>query len=297
MKAATNPGRSAAAGRAFTLVELLVVIAILVLLLSIFLPSLSRSRDLTRATACRIRMNQLYKACVEYSVGWGGAFPHYDRWLWRGYQGGDSSRWVESGDLWPFVRNRDVYFCPADDKTRVTGKTAGSDPLAIGSGGGRGDKPIHSYVRIVEVCGYVNSHFQDATGMRGYYSRPLDLMAGVFAQSFPNKNLPGTTFPYSSLPTHPARAALFYEEAQGTEPGLLDSCRWSSVYGLNALLNDGLSYYTAPQDIMTIRHLGNGNLVFFDGHVMQADAKRYNNYPLDGYTEAVVLSGIEPAKP
>ncbi|HOD82414.1 MAG: hypothetical protein BWX88_01387 [Planctomycetes bacterium ADurb.Bin126] len=294
MTAFNRPSR-----RAFTLVELLVVISILALLLAILTPSLHRAREMARLITCQTRMAALQKASTAYATANHSFFPHYAQWLCIGNGTSNSRAWLERGTLWPYMRQPLAYLCPGDDLKRHD-PGPGVTPRAIGTGSGYGDYVIHSYVRIGTICNYVESHMGGATADprnpgKADHIRASDLLPG-FMTPAKTGNIPGTTIPYASAPLSPARIGMYFEEAQGTEFEIEDAYR-PSGYGLNALLNDGHSYYDYAQDFMTIRHSGNGNIVFYDGHVMYADARRYNMYPADGYTEAVVLTGIEPVKP
>jgi prepilin-type N-terminal cleavage/methylation domain-containing protein len=65
--------RRARRGRAFTLIELLIVIAIIALLIGILLPSLKRSLELAKATACKSNLRQLGQSLYLYRIendGW-----------------------------------------------------------------------------------------------------------------------------------------------------------------------------------------------------------------------------------
>ena len=74
------------AARAFTLVELLVVIGIIALLISILLPSLSKSREQARRAACLSNLRQVHQALVLYAndnrdqvaLGWRGPYKQFN---------------------------------------------------------------------------------------------------------------------------------------------------------------------------------------------------------------------------
>jgi len=53
--------------RAFTLVELLIIISILSLLMSILVPTLSRSKELARRVVCASHIRALISACLTYA--------------------------------------------------------------------------------------------------------------------------------------------------------------------------------------------------------------------------------------
>ncbi len=59
----------------FTLVELLVVIAIISLLVSILMPTLSRAKEITRETLCKVWIHNLTKASLLYGGDNRGVLP------------------------------------------------------------------------------------------------------------------------------------------------------------------------------------------------------------------------------
>ena len=59
----------------FTLIELLVVVAIIGILVSMLLPSLSKSREIARIGACKSNQHQFYTAAIAYADGSDEYFP------------------------------------------------------------------------------------------------------------------------------------------------------------------------------------------------------------------------------
>ncbi len=139
---ATRPGRAMRLHAAFTLIELLVVVAILVLLLAIVLPSLSYSREWSRATVCASNQRQLGLAFLEFANDHSGYFPgsFFDPkgtntggnpgWpadadaFKRDWLYGDNPTWSNppssipantpmNGTIYPYVNNPKVYRCPS----------------------------------------------------------------------------------------------------------------------------------------------------------------------------------------
>lgn len=60
----------------FTLIELLIVVAIIAILLSLLLPSLSRSYELTRRAVCKSNLSQIGKAAMVYAKDNNGKVPY-----------------------------------------------------------------------------------------------------------------------------------------------------------------------------------------------------------------------------
>lgn len=266
----------------FTLIELLVVVAIIALLISILVPSLRAAKEQTRTLVCKTRLRELYHGHVLYAGEWDDRYPDYDRWLWRGPQNNVPSRdWVERGEIYKYILNKETYFCPKDDRRRVRGG------YAIGSGGSHGEDPIHSFVRTVDPHVYCIYNMRpdwadgDNWGTAVHYMNPDWLRSGVFSPPLHNRAHHDLNFHASKQGRMiPGEVVLMYEEHQGFEMN-----GWWQ-------LNDGYSSKVdTAVDFMSTRHKGKGHFLFWDGHVVLGDSKRFNRYPADNYAQRVTLGG------
>ncbi|HEY3329218.1 MAG TPA: prepilin-type N-terminal cleavage/methylation domain-containing protein [Capsulimonadaceae bacterium] len=86
----------------FTLIELLVVIAIIAILAAILFPVFATARDKARTTGCLSNQKQLGLAAMQYVQDFDERFFGQD----------NASRWP--GYVWPYIRSRGVFTCPAD---------------------------------------------------------------------------------------------------------------------------------------------------------------------------------------
>lgn len=252
MTTRTEPRRSA-----FTLIELLVVVAIIAMLMSILLPSMSRARQQATETVCLTRMRELYRGHLYYAHEFAGWFPTaYEKWLYAEPKGGSGDYRTDTGQIWPYLRNPDVYFCPKDNGRRRPGSES------IGAGGARGKRSIHSYVREA----YCHDDFRTAEpawNIKREHLYPDAFINGCFSpkQRRPDFHPAGPGVPF------PDRVLFMWEEAQGV---------WEEE-GTTVVLNDGHSYIGTPNDPMTRRHRGRGAIMFWNGASRMFDAKAFNN--------------------
>ena len=99
---------TAATPSAFTLIELLVVIGIIALLAALLLPALARAKESGRTVACKNNLRQLSLGAATYSLDNKGRLPYFLNWL--ATKSGD----LTSGELFPYLKSRQVYLCPTD---------------------------------------------------------------------------------------------------------------------------------------------------------------------------------------
>jgi len=107
--------------RGFTLIELLVVIAIIAILAAILFPVFSRAREQARQTACLSNAKQIGTALMMYAQDWDESFPFWIAWCADGNcANGLSASWNSlfwTEQLLPYVKNKDVFKCPSDNRT------------------------------------------------------------------------------------------------------------------------------------------------------------------------------------
>jgi len=122
---------------AFTLIELLTVVTIIGILAAILLPSMAAVTESARSTKCMTNLRALGAGCILYAGDNAGQLPNPNwgagsyGWLYNGranahlgvpftnaaeMQKAGKSRYP-SGEIWPYVGDTTVYWCPDDKPT------------------------------------------------------------------------------------------------------------------------------------------------------------------------------------
>ena len=91
----------------FTLIELLVVIAIIAILAAILFPVFAKAREKARQTSCLSNEKQMGLGFMQYSQDNDEKYPGGTNWFYPGGNG-----WA--GQIYPYVKSKQVYFCPSD---------------------------------------------------------------------------------------------------------------------------------------------------------------------------------------
>ena len=100
--------------RGFTLIELLVVIAIIAILAAILFPVFARARESARRTGCLSNMKQVTTGIMMYTQDYDEVLPYQQDGDLCDYGKSPHAVWITS--TMPYVKNKQVWWCPSADK-------------------------------------------------------------------------------------------------------------------------------------------------------------------------------------
>jgi prepilin-type N-terminal cleavage/methylation domain-containing protein/prepilin-type processing-associated H-X9-DG protein len=257
------PNRTRSPRAAFTLVELLVVIGIIGLLLSILLPTLGKAREQARSVKCKSNMRTIYQACILFANENKQALPRGCKiddvtgngdgnlkeqtyaWLLQGIGLGPTSAGrvdFDRGCIYKFLGLKDtrqqILMCPSDD---------GSDPMRFNS-------QILPSAGIRTMSYSFNSEVND----KGYTDKQGYLWGLKLTRVIKSSE---KIYIFEELAPNDAYGTSIWADTGDDVPSGRHGARRREVTG----------------NLVTDR-AGNGNYVFFDGHVEERAISQIKDY-------------------
>src|SRR5687767_13812947 len=125
---------------AFTLIELLVVIAIIAILAAILFPVFAQAREKARQTSCLSNCKQIGTATMMYVQDYDENYPHHNWQATGNPPGGPRDFPMPDGrtyrghvgwslQLYPYIKNQQVYTCPSDSNPKQGWNSTTADPV------------------------------------------------------------------------------------------------------------------------------------------------------------------------
>jgi prepilin-type N-terminal cleavage/methylation domain-containing protein/prepilin-type processing-associated H-X9-DG protein len=280
---------------AFTLIELLVVIAIIAILSAILFPVFTQAWEKARQMSCLSNMRQIGTAARMYmGDNDGEMFHHHEAWVLddgtqveqlptnadacRGGGFGNSHAekpWIII--LQPYLKSRQVGFCPSDSTARSQKLTTSLLEYNGGIESTEQEPPAHSELALAE---------RDHRTITSY------LLNSIFSHRSCRFALEGALSGFANeatLDSLPNPNVILFSERNSEAMNAPDNEEYGSVgqddydswAGEAALVRWGEGNYGNAGWIRYNRHQGGSNYIYADGHVkwLRWEQARTDQYP------------------
>ncbi len=237
--------------KAFTLIELLVVLAIIALLLAILLPSLKHAHEAGHMSVCLTQENQIFQASFQYANDNEDRLPYF-AWL----SGRSTNEWWATQVAQIMDQfEPETYTCPSDANPhlQVNAYYVGRSismvaPPTLTTGKGKNTQTRQPRRVTVPIT------YRGACDLVEYQ---LDTTGPLIARKL-------------SSWTRPEKAVMLIEARAKVDPSMQDRECYRFLDDLGAFSDPAFEH---PYHEDWVRHLGQFNYQFIDGHAGSMDPR------------------------